>query len=287
MKPVSKSLLLIGGTGTTGAATARSLAARGVAFTVASRNPPAGGLSLDLAQPETLGLAASHETALLISGLGPDETSIVLAAVDALRAAGVGRFVYLSIMNLVAMREIPHFAAKIPIREALLADARSTVLEANFFQSNDRMCLPAILGAGVYPLPVGSAGIWSVAPADLGEAAANALTDPAWEGRALPLCGPERLTGDTLAANWAARLGRPVAYAGDDVAPFAAMVGQGIPDEAAAFRDWLRHDMATMMRVTQAMGCPATPHEVALSEALVGRPLTRHIDYIHSLEVPA
>jgi hypothetical protein len=64
------------------------------------------------------------------------------------------------------------------------------------------------------------------------------------------------------------------------------MVGQGIPDEAAAFRDWLRHDMATMMRVTQEMGCPATPQEVAQSESLVGRPLTRHADYIATLEVP-
>ena len=278
-------LLLIGGTGTVGSATAAVLAAHGNVATIAARRPPPGGLALDLARPETLAAARGHTTALLVTGLGPDETERTLAAIEALRQAGIGRFVFLSIMNVVAMRQIPHFEAKIPIRQALLADGESTVLEANFFQSNDRMCLPAIIGAGSYPLPVGKTGVWPIAPADLGEAVANALTDRRWAGGAFPLCGPERMTGASLAANWADRLGRPVSYAGDEVAGFAAMATQGIPDEAAAFRDWLRHDMETMMRVTQAMGCPATPAEVAQSEALVGRPLTRHRDYIQTLEV--
>lgn len=280
-------ILLIGGTGTVGTATAHALAGMGLTPAIAARRPGRGGIAMDLAQPDTLAAAAGFDAALLITPIGPDETAIGLEAIARLRAAGVARIVFLSIMNLEAMQAIPHFAAKIPLKAAVLADGRSTVLEANFFQSNDRMMLPAILGAGVYPLPVGHAGVWSVAPADLGAATARALTMADWAGRAVPLCGPERLTGPDLAANWAARLGRPVTYAGDDVAPFAAMVGRGIPDEAAAFRDWLAHDMATMMQVTQAMGCPVTAAQVEDSAALVGRPLTRHTDYIATLEVPA
>jgi uncharacterized protein YbjT (DUF2867 family) len=276
-------ILLIGGTGTVGGATADALAAMGRSFTVAARRPPPGGVAIDLRQPETLAAARGFRAALLVTPIGPEETEVGLAAVGALREAGVDRIVFLSIQNLEAMQAIPHFAAKIPIKEAVLADGRSTVLEANFFQSNDRMLLGGICAAGVYGLPVGGTGVFSVAPADLGAGAANALTDDRWAGRALPLCGPERLTGDGLAANWTDRLGRPVRYAGDDPAPFLAGIGQHLPPEASAFRDWLLHDMRTMMEVTQAMGCLATDADIAICTELVGRPLIRHRTYIDSL----
>jgi uncharacterized protein YbjT (DUF2867 family) len=278
-------ILLIGGTGTVGAATAAALAARGVAATVAARRPGPGGIVLDVTSPDSLSVAQGYDAALLITPIGPDESAIGVAAVRALRGAGVRKIVYLAIMNLKAMRAIPHFEAKIPITGEVLSDGRSVVVEANFFQSNDRMILPAILGAGVYPLPVGETGVWSVAPGDLGAACANALLGEEWAGQALPLCGPEALTGPMLAGNWAARLGRPVVYGGDDAAGFAAMASGGAPE--GPFRDWLRHDMETMMRVTQAMGCRATPDEVQVSERLVGRPLTRHPDYIATLEIGA
>jgi uncharacterized protein YbjT (DUF2867 family) len=271
-------ILLIGGTGTVGTATAQALAAMGVSATIAARRPGPHGLALDIARPETLAAARGHGTALLITPIGPDESEIGLAAVRALRAAGVTRIVYLAIMNLEAMRAIPHFEAKIPIEADLLADGRSTVIEANFFQSNDRMILPAILGAGAYPLPVGEAGVWSVAPADLGQACANALVDDRWAGRAVPLCGPERLTGPGLAANWADRLGRPVLYPGNAIDPFLAGLEARMP-----LSPWLRHDMHAMLEVTQAMGCLASPAQQALSAELLGRPAIRHRDYIATL----
>jgi uncharacterized protein YbjT (DUF2867 family) len=274
-------VILIGGTGTVGGGTAAALAAMGIPATIAARRPPPGGLALDVSRPETLAAARGHDAALLITPIGPDESAIGVAAVRALRAAGVGKIVYLAIMHLEAMAEIPHFAAKIPIKAEILADGRSVVVEANFFQSNDRMLLGAILGAGVYGLPVGAVGVQSVAPADLGQACANALTRDDWAGEAVPLCGPEPLDGDRLAANWADRLGRPVRYGGDAVEPFLAGIARG-----GALDPWLAHDMATMMRVTQRDGCLATGDEAAASRGLIGRDAVAHRDYIATLSLP-
>lgn len=263
-------ILVIGGTGKTGSATLAALRASGVAGAVSASRRAAGPgtVALDVADPASVEAAArGFDAAYLLTPLGPDESAVGVAAVAALRRAGVAKIVYLAIMNLEAMRAIPHFETKIAVRDAVLADGRSVVLGANFFMDNDAMLLPAITRAGVYPLPVGDVGVWSIAASDIGRAAARALTMDDWNGKAVALCGPERLTGAGLAANWSAVLGRPVAYGGDDTAPFLAATG--MPP------GWVRDDLRIMFEVTQALGCVATPDEVAASAAIVGQaPLT-------------
>jgi len=196
-----------------------------------------------------------------------------------LRAAGVGKLVYLAIHNLKTMAAIPHFATKIPVKQAVLDDARSVVLGANFFFQNDRLVLGAIVHGGDFPLPVGSAGIYSVDFADIGRAAANALTRADWDGQAVPVCGSEALTGPGMAATWSAALFRPVAYGGDAVAPFLDGLARVIPN----FGDWERDDFAAMMTVTQAHGCPATPAEIAGAAELIGRPQRRYANFVAEL----
>jgi uncharacterized protein YbjT (DUF2867 family) len=138
------------------------------------------------------------------------------------------------------------------------------------------MVIPALTGPGIYPLPVGSAGVWSIDVADIAQAAANALTRPDWDGQAVPLCGPEQLTGPSIAATWGAALGRPVHYGGDAVEPFIGAMRANIPD----MTDWMANDFAVMMQVTQRVGCPASADDVAQCEAVVGRPLRRHADFV-------
>jgi uncharacterized protein YbjT (DUF2867 family) len=277
-------ILLIGGTGTVGTATAAALSAMGHESVAAARNPGPGGVAMDLRAPERIGpgiaAAGPFDSALLLTPIGPDEPEVGVEAVRRLRAAGVPRIVYLAIMHLEAMRAIPHFETKIPVKAAVLADPRSVVVEANFFMTNDCMVLPAILGAGVYPLPVGQVGVQSVSPGDLGRACARALVMDDWAGQAVPVCGPEVLTGETYAANWSDRLGRPVRYGGDAIAPFLDGLSARFDMD-----DWLRHDMHRMMDVTQAMGNVASADEAARSEALIGRPAERHRDWIGTLEV--
>lgn len=269
-------ILVIGATGKTGSATLAALRQQGVSAVGAARRPAPGMVALDVTDAAAVeAVAQGYEAAYLLTPLGPDEPAIGIAAVAALRRAGVARIVYLAIMNLHAMQAIPHFASKIPVRDAVLDDGRSVVLEANFFMDNDAMLLPAITRGGVYPLPVGDVGVWSIAAADIGLAAANALMRDDWNGQAVPLCGPERLTGDALAANWAAVTGRPVVYGGDDTAPFLAATG--LPP------GWMREDLRIMFEVTQQLGCIATPEQVAASAAIIGRPPNTHREFAQAL----
>lgn len=271
--------LVIGGTGKVGSSAVASLRAMGVEAVVAARKPGAGGITLDMRDADAVQKAATgFDAVFFATPLGPNESDVGVAIVAALRAAGVQRIVYLSIMNLIAMREIPHFETKIPIRAAVL-DEGGTVLEANFFFQNDAMMLPAMMHGGVYPMPVGSAGVWSVDTGDIGEAAARALTMDDWRGQAVPLCGFERLTGPGMAQVWSEALGRPVAYGGDDIAPFIAMLSQQMP----GFGPWEANDFEIMMRVTQDHGCPAVPADVKASAAIVGRPLRRYSEFVSSL----
>lgn len=263
------SIIVIGGTGQTGQATLAALAARGHTAVAAARRGAA--VTLDVCDPASVEAGArGFERAFLLTPIGPDEAANGVAAVAALRRAGVARIVYLGIQNLDTMQAIPHFAAKIPIRDAVLADGRSVVLGANFFMANDLMAWPAI-AQGVYPLPIGQAatrGVWSIATPDIGEAAANALTRDDWAGQYVPLCGPERLNAPLCAANWAAALGRPVVAGGDDVNGFLAALG--VPP------GWLLDDMQAMFTVTQALGCESSADDLARSRALIGRPPLTH-----------
>lgn len=269
-------ILITGGTGKIGRATVAALGAEGRRATPASRGGE-GGVALDLRDVDAVEHAArehGRDGALLIMPLGSDEGDLGPRLVAALERAGVRRIVAIGIQNARAMREIPHFEAKLPMQAAVL-QAGGTVLACNWFQQNDANVLPAILGGGVYPLPVGSAGVWAVSTDDIAAAAARALVGNDWAGREVPVCGPERLTGEDLAANWSAALGRPVHYAGDDPEPFIGGMRAAMPD----FDPWIENDFRLMLRVTQEMGCPATPADVVAAEAIVGRPLTRHIDF--------
>jgi uncharacterized protein YbjT (DUF2867 family) len=275
--------LVIGGTGKVGSAVMTTLAERGTMAVAAARHAPPGGIPLDLRDAGSVAAAArGFDVAFLATPLGPEETKIGLGAVDALRSSGVGHIVYLGIMNLEAMREIPHFETKIPIRDAVLASG-GTMLAANFFFQNDAMMLPAIVGAGVYPMPVGNSGIWSVDARDIGRAGAHALLSDRWAGECVPLCGTERLTGPAMAAIWSDALARPVVYGGDAIEPFLAALSRQIPD----WNDWMAQDFATMMRVTQSFGCPASDDDIARSTAMIGRPPRRYRDFVAELAAAA
>lgn len=283
----ARRVLVIGGTGKIGARLVAILRARGVEAVPLARNPGAGGLAVDTADAEALEAAArGFDAAFLTTPLGPDEGAIGVAATGALRRAGVSRIVYIAVHNCEAMQAIPHFATKLPVKAAVLERAGGTVLQPNFFFQNDLLALPAITQGGIYPMPIGHAGVWSIDAADIAEAAANALLDDAGLGEAVNLCGPAMLTGTDYAAHWSEALGRKVIYPGDAIAPFLGAMQQAIPGLGA----WELEDFRLMMEVTQRMGCPATPEDHEATRAILGRAPRSHRDFIADVlkeETPA
>lgn len=273
----ARRVLVIGGTGKIGRPLVASLRERGAQAVVLARNPGPGGLAIDTADAAALEAAApGFDAAFLTTPLGQDEGEIGVAAVAALRRAGVSRIVYIAVHNLEAMQAIPHFATKIPVKAAVLDAPGGTVLQPNFFFQNDLLALPAIMHGGVYPMPIGDAGVWSIDAADIAAAAAHALLDDAGLGEAVNLCGPEMLTASDYAAHWAEALGRPVIYPGNAIEPFLAAMQQAIPGLGA----WELEDFRAMMEVTQAMGCPATHADHAATRAILGRAPRTHREFI-------
>lgn len=273
----ARRVLVIGGTGKIGRPLVAGLRERGAQAVVLARNPGPGGLAIDTTDAAALEAAAQgFDAAFLTSPLGQDEAEIGVAAVAALRRAGVARVVYIAVHNLEAMQAIPHFATKIPIKAAVLNAPGGTVLQPNFFFQNDLLALPAIMHGEVYPMPIGDAGVWSIDAADIAAAAANALLDDAGLGEAVNLCGPEMLTGSDYAAHWAEALGRPVIYPGNAIEPFLGAMQQAIPGLGA----WELEDFRAMMEVTQAMGCPATHADHAATRAILGRAPRTHREFI-------
>ncbi len=266
--------LVIGGTGKVGSATVVHLRELGHEARSAARH--GGDVTLDMTDTRAVEAAArGYDAAFFITPLGADETNIGLAVHAALVAAGVTRIGYLAIHNLDAMRAIPHFETKRPIRDSVLARDGGVVVAPNFFFQNDLMVLMPMQAMGIYPLPVGEAGVYSIDTGDIGRAAARALMQGDWDGTMVPVCGNERLTGSSIAAHWAEALGRPVTYAGNEIAPFVDMLATQIP----GFGKWEQNDFSLMLQVTQAMGCPATDADIAESRAVIGRTPRSHLDF--------
>jgi len=86
------------------------------------------------------------------------------------------------------------------------------VLQPSAFTQSliDRMVLPILRDTGKVVDPLGAAGINYIDARDIGECAAEALTDPRWVGRTLTLSGPRAVTFDEIAQQVGARIGRTV-----------------------------------------------------------------------------
>ena len=270
-------LLVVGATGRVGGLVAEGLDALGRDYAVMSSRPEAARERFgdvrhgDMRAPETLAAALEGiDAVFLVTPLGPDETACGTAFLDAAEAAGVRKVVYVAIMNIGEMAAIPHFATKIPVRERLLAGGPHVSVDANFFMQNDLFVADAI-AAGLYPLPIGEAGVNAVDARDVATVCVRALTTDALDGQAAPVCGEAVVTGPVAAAAYAEALGRPVAYPGDDTAPFLAKMREALPPMPPSVAGWVQEDLRLMMEVTQSTGCLADEAQHAACRAALGR----------------
>lgn len=279
-------ILVTGSTGTIGSLVVRQLADRGAAVRAITRDPgkarlPDGVVPVkaDLLDVDPVRAAmAGASTLFLLNAVVPDELTQALIALDLAREAGIERVVYFSVFNGDVFADVPHFTGKHTVERMIeQAGIPATILRpANFFQ-NDAGLKDAVLGQGVYPMPVGGVGVSTVDARDVAEVAASELLRR--EGAAAPLprevidvVGPDTLTGDALAAIWSETAGQPVSYAGDDLDAFEAQCRARMPG-------WAARDMRLMMRRFQRDGMVAKPGNLKRLNSLLGRPMRTYRDF--------
>ncbi|WP_158939602.1 NmrA/HSCARG family protein [Streptomyces sp. NRRL S-87] len=253
----AETILVTGGTGRQGGATARDLLRRGFSVRALVRDPQkaearaleeAGAVlvrgdmddeaSLDAAMEGVYGVFSVQT----FRGAGGVEAEIRQgkAVADAAVRAGVKHFVYSSVGGADRDTGVPHFESKL-VGEQYLAtlDLPATVLRPAMFHD---------ILLDIAPRPMGGElvlAMWLdpetpvqiIATSDIGAFAADAFENPeAWLGRTVDIAG-EELTGPQMAAAFGAASGIPTRFQQLPIEPLRA----GRPDLANMF-DWFERE---------------------------------------------
>ncbi|HXW07890.1 MAG TPA: NmrA family NAD(P)-binding protein [Vicinamibacterales bacterium] len=266
-------VLVTGGTGLVGSHVTRELIARGATVTVLTRDaakaaslpPGVSAVTGNLTEAATVrSIFKGMDAVFLLNAVSPMESHEGLMSVTAMREVGVPRVVYLSVQNADGAAWLPHFGAKVGIETAIRRSGiPHTILRPNNFYQNDYWARDALLKFGVYPQPIGSAGLSRVDVRDIGEAAALALTTRDHAGETYDLAGPDVITGESAAQLWSQALKRGVVYGGDDLDRWEQQSLQYMPP-------WMAFDFKAMYAFFQAEGLKATPEAIERQTALIG-----------------
>ncbi|APA88456.1 NmrA family NAD(P)-binding protein [Paraburkholderia sprentiae WSM5005] len=281
------SILVTGATGTVGSLVVQRLAEAGADVKALVRQQrklsfPAGVAEVvgDLTDvPSMRAALSSVRTLFLLNAVTPDEVTQALVALNLAREAGIERIVYLSVIHADKYTNVPHFAGKHTVERMIESlDVAATILRPAYFMQNERTIQQVIQNHGVYPMPIGSAGVAMVDGRDIADIAVAELlrrdSAPAPLSRmTLDVVGPHVLTGVSAAAIWATATGREVSYGGDDVAAFEAQMASLGPS-------WLAYDMRLMMAGIQNLGMRGADGTVERLEAMLGRPLRSYADFV-------
>ena len=275
--------LVLGGTGTVGSLVVKGLLERGEKVRVLTRSLeragslPKGAEAVigDLGDPSTYEKSfADYENLFLVTANGPTDLMEGLAAANEAKRTKARRVVHLSIHDVEKCPEAPHFASKIAIEAALRELALPfTILRPNNFYQNDYWFKDAILQYGVYPQPIGDIGLSRVDTRDIAEAAVRALTEDGHSDKTYALVGPQAVTGADCAAAFSKALGKPVAYAGNDLAAWKKSMAPYMPA-------WAVYDYALMYASFQAKGLKATPAQLAETRTILGHEPRSYGDFV-------
>ncbi|HJQ97971.1 MAG TPA: NmrA family NAD(P)-binding protein [Candidatus Polarisedimenticolaceae bacterium] len=279
-------ILVVGGTGTVGSALVRELLARGQEVRVLTRSEkkgaalPAGATFAlgDLNDIATVRPAAAGMDAMFfLNGLSMTEAHEGLIAVNAAMLEGIRRIVYMSVQDLESAPHLPHFGSKIGIEAAVRGSGIPwTILRPNSFFQNQRMYMPVVLEHGVYPEPIGTAGLSRIDVRDIAEIAATALTGAGHDGKTYDIAGARTWNAPETAEVWSKVLGRPIRYAGDDLDAWEAQAKTALPA-------WLAFDLRCMYEHFQQDGLEASQKTVAEVTRLLGHPPREFEAYVREI----
>jgi uncharacterized protein YbjT (DUF2867 family) len=276
--------LVIGGAGLVGSAVVKELSKRGADVRVFARNKSAvmdadkDAVEVaegDLLDPATVEKALDGVDKLyLLNAVAPDELTQGLIAYDLAKKHRLQHVVYHSVFRAEHFLDVPHFASKVAIENALKAfDVPWTIIRPNYFFQNDAKLKDVIKGASMYPMPLGPTGISLVDVRDIAEAAAVALTGEGHHGKTYNVNGPDVLSGPGVAAIWSKVLGEEVRYQGHDMEAFEAQMREQAPA-------WSASDIRMMMQGYLERGFTAGADDLETLTALIGHPPRRYEGFV-------
>ena len=268
-------VLVLGATGSVGSAVVQTLLKGGASVAALTRSPekakalPAGVEARigDLNDPYQVGDAFKGVDAVfLLNAVSSTETQEGLFALAWAKTHGVKKVVHLSVQQVERAAHLPHFGSKVAIEMAIKQSGLDyTILQPNNFFQNDYWFKDVLLQYGVYPQPLGSVGSDRVDIRDIADAAGKALEGAA-SGKTVILAGPTTETGASAAATWSKHLGKPIAYAGDDLDAWEKQSLQYMPP-------FMVFDLKMMYRWFQEHGFQTAAGDREATEKLLGHPM--------------
>lgn len=274
-------VLVTGGTGNVGSKIISELLKRNVAVRALVRKQETAKMPAaveavvgDLLDPVSVGKALQGvDKVYLLNAVVPDELTQGLIVFDLAKRLKLRHLVYHSVFKVDQFKDVPHFASKLAIENALHAfDLPYTVIRPNYFYQNDLTLKEALTKSGVYPMPLGDVGVSAVDVRDIAEAAAIALSTDDHFGKTYNVVGPEVLSGPTVASIWSDVLGQEIHYAGHDMDTFEDQMRKRSPS-------WSAFDIRMMFQGYLERGFTADETDIAALTTLLAHPPRKYEDF--------
>jgi uncharacterized protein YbjT (DUF2867 family) len=147
-----------------------------------------------------------------------------------------------------------------------------TILRPGYYIQNDGTLKDALLGAGVYPMPIGTAGIAAADVRDIAEAAAISLTEDGHEGQTYDVVAPALINGPGNAALWSKLLGKQIQYTGHNFDQWEQTMRGRMPS-------WSAFDLRMMFQGYFDRGFASTETELARITKLLGHAPRSYEDF--------
>src|ERR1700721_1341707 len=209
----------------------------------------------------------------LLNAVTPDELTQGLIAYDLAKRLKLKHIVYHSVFRVGHFKDVPHFASKLAIENALRQfDVPFTIIRQNYFIQNDATLKDSLTQAGIYPMPLGNVGVSAVDIRDIAEATAIVLTSDEHYGQTYNLNGPVALSGPKAASIWSKLLGKEIRYAGHDMDAFEEQMRDSAPS-------WSAFDIRMMFQGYLERGFVADTGDVEKSTKLLGHAPRRYEDF--------
>jgi len=273
-------ILVIGGTGHVGSEVVKELQKRKADIRLLVRkddisiSPGVEKAVGDLLDPVSVQKAMEGVDKLyLLNAVLPDELTQGLIAYDLAKKLKLSHVVYHSVFRVEHFKDVPHFASKLAIENALREfDVPFTILRPNYFSQNDATLKEPLTKAGIYPMPLGDVGVSVVDVRDIAEAAAIVLTSGEHSGKTYNLNGPEVVSGPKAASIWGEVLGKKIQYTGHNMDAFEEQMRKKAPS-------WSAFDIRMMFEGYLERGFVAEDGDLETLTKILGHAPRRYEDF--------